>query len=51
MKNFLKWIFVSPIYFLGLYLIGLCSKNFRIEVIEISKTILKSALQHIERSL
>jgi len=51
MKKFLKWLLASPVLFLGLYIIGLCSSEFRtLLTMSITKT-LNITIREIERSL
>ncbi len=50
MKKFFKWLLVSPFLFVGLYIIGLCSEQFRTGIITSSQQLLKMAIEHIERS-
>lgn len=51
MKKFFKWLFVSPIIFFGLYLIGLCSIDFREQFIKNTTRILEVMCRELERSL
>lgn len=51
MKKTLKWLFISPIFLFGLWIIGLSSSDFRETFINTTKRILKTMEREIERSL
>lgn len=51
MRKFLKWFFVSPVLFIGLWLIGLCSARFRENLINLVEHCLYEAIEELERRI
>lgn len=51
MKKTLKWMFISPILFFGIWLIALFCERFRTTFVNTIERLLKTLEEHIERSL
>ena len=51
MKKTLKWLFVAPFLFFGVWLIALFSAKFREDFIWLTNKVLKVAVDEYERSL
>lgn len=50
-KKFLKWLFIAPILFFGVWLIALCSPKFREDFINMVERLLNVSVKEFERSL
>lgn len=51
MKDNLKWFFVAPILFFGIWLIALFCGKFRTAFMNTVERLLKTLAEHLERSL
>lgn len=51
MERFFKWLFLSPVVMIGLFVIGLCSDDFRNFFMKTSQRILEITDREIGRSL
>lgn len=50
-KKFLKWLFIAPILFFGVWLIALCYPKFREDFISTVERLLNVSIREFERSL
>lgn len=51
MKQILKWLFIAPFLFFGIWLIALFSEQIRTGFIDTVRKLLEITIQHLERSL
>ena len=51
MKKFLKWLFIAPFLFFGVWLIALFCERFRTDFINTVEMLLKQIEREFERSL